>query len=118
MAVRSYRNLRVWKAGMDVVEMVYELTGSFPAEERFGRVSQLQRAAVSMPSNIAEGHAREHRAEYIHHLSFAQASLAEVETQAEIALRLNYVSSEPAILLRDALDSLGNQLRALRKALS
>jgi four helix bundle protein len=103
---------------MDVVEMVYELTRSYPAEEKFGLASQLQRAAVSIPSNIAEGHAREHRGEHIHHLSFAQASLAEVETQVEIAVRLNYVSSEPALILRDTLDSLGKQLRALRKALS
>ena len=118
MTVRSYRDLRVWKVGMDVVEMVYELTGSFTAQEKYGLASQLQRAAVSIPSNIAEGHARQHRGEYIHHLSFAQASIAEVETQLEIAVRLKYVSSDPAMRLREELDSLGKQLRTLRKALS
>ena len=90
MVVRSYRDLRVWKMGMDVVEAGYELTRGFPASERFGLASQVQRAAVSIPSNIAEGHTREHRGEYLHFLSVAQASIAEVETQLEISVRLQY----------------------------
>ena len=90
MVVRSYKDLRVWKMGMDVVEAVYELTRGFPASERFGLASQVQRAAVSIPSNIAEGHTREHRGEYLHFLSVAQASIAEVETQLEISVRLQY----------------------------
>ena len=83
--VKSYRDLRVWQAAMNLVEQVYRLTRAFPKQETYGFSSQMQRAAVSIPSNIAEGHTREHLKEYLHHLSIAQASLAELETQLEIA---------------------------------
>ena len=118
MVVRSYRDLRVWKMGMDVVEAVYELTRGFPASERFGLASQVQRAAVSIPSNIAEGHTREHRGEYLHFLSVAQASIAEVETQLEISVRLQYSEQNDTARVVEQVDSLGRQFRALRKALS
>lgn len=78
--VNSFRDLRVWQAGIDLVEQVYRLTARFPREEIYGLTSQIQRAAVSIPSNIAEGHTREHSKEYLQHLSIAQASLAELET--------------------------------------
>ncbi len=78
--VKSYRDLRVWQAAMNLVEQVYRLTRAFPKQETYGLSSQMQRAAVSIPSNIAEGHTREHLKEYLHHLSIAQASLAELET--------------------------------------
>ena len=81
MAINSFRDLRVWQAGMELVEQVYLLTKSFPKQEIYGLTSQIQRAAVSVPSNIAEGHTREHSKEFLHHLSIAQASLAELETQ-------------------------------------
>ncbi|HEX3144767.1 MAG TPA: four helix bundle protein [Pyrinomonadaceae bacterium] len=84
MQIRSFRDLRVWQAGIDLVRSVYELTLNFPRSEVYGLASQMQRAAVSIPSNIAEGHARESTKEYLHHLSIAQASLAELETQIEI----------------------------------
>src|SRR6185295_19174039 len=92
MAINSFRDLRVWQAGMDLVEKVYLLTQNFPKQEVYGLTSQMQRAAVSIPSNIAEGHTREHSKEYLHHLSMAQASLAELKTQLEIAARLKYLS--------------------------
>src|SRR5687768_10236839 len=91
--MKSFRELRIWQAAMDLVEKVYLLTRSVPKQETYGLTSQLQRAAVSIPSNIAEGHAREHLKEYLHHLSMAQASLAELETQLEIALRLKYLTA-------------------------
>ncbi|MEK6718075.1 MAG: four helix bundle protein, partial [candidate division NC10 bacterium] len=78
MAIRSFRDLRVWQAAMDLLVRVYRLTAVFPRLEAYGLTSQTQRAAISIPSNIAEGHTREHRKEYLQHISVAQASLAEL----------------------------------------
>ena len=89
--MKSFRELRVWQKAMDLVETVYLLSQDFPKQETYGLTSQVRRAAISIPSNIAEGHTREHIKEYLHHLSMAQASLAEVETQLEIAARLKYL---------------------------
>ena len=116
-AVSSFRDLRVWRAAMDLVEGVYRLTQSFPREEAYGLVPQLRRAAVSVPSNIAEGQARDHLREYLHHLSMAQGSLAELETQLEIAGRLGYASTEPGEQLLSDTAGVAKQLRALRTAL-
>ena len=118
MSINSFRDLRVWQIGMDLVEIVYELTGRFPPHETYGLGSQMRRAAVSIPSNIAEGHTRQHRNEYLNHLSIAQASLAELDTQLEIALRLKYFSEKDTGQIREAVDSLGKQLHTLRSALS
>jgi four helix bundle protein len=117
MQIKSFRDLRVWQAGIDLVRNVYELTSKFPRCEVYGLASQMQRAAVSIPSNIAEGHARESTKEYLQHLSIAQASLAELETQLEIAKQLNYISEEGASRLLEKTTSLGRQLFALRNAL-
>ncbi len=117
MQIRSFRDLRVWQAGIELVRMVYEQTSKFPRNETYGLTSQMQRAAVSVPSNIAEGHARESTKEYLQHLSIAQASLAELETQLEIAIQLNYISQPEATLLLEKISSLGRQLFALRNAL-
>ena len=84
MKIRSFRDLRVWQVGMDLVEAVYGLTRAFPTHETYGLISQIRRAAVSIASNIAEGHTRHHLNEYLQHLSIAQASLAELDTQLEI----------------------------------
>jgi four helix bundle protein len=102
---------------MDLVEQVYRLTQSFPKSETYGLTSQLQRAAVSVPSNIAEGHTREHIKEYLHHLSMAQASLAEMETQLEIAARLKYLMPEQLNHILRQVTALGKQLYALRNSL-
>jgi four helix bundle protein len=83
MKLESFRDLRVWQLAMELVELTYRVTQSFPKHEVYGLTSQIQRAAVSVPSNLAEGHTREHTKEYLHHLSIAQASLAELETQLE-----------------------------------
>ena len=115
--MKSFRELRIWQAAMDLVEKIYLLTRSFPKQETYGLTSQLQRAAVSIPSNIAEGHAREHLKEYLHHLSMAQASLAELETQLEIALRLEYLTAGQLKVLMDDSSSLGKQMYSLRNAL-
>jgi four helix bundle protein len=103
---------------MDLVERVYEVTRGFPKNEVYALCSQMQRAAVSVPSNIAEGHEREHIKEYLHHLSMAQASLAELETQLEISLRLGYIQKEKFNQLFDFAQPLGRQLRSLRNSLT
>ncbi|MBI2842346.1 MAG: four helix bundle protein [Armatimonadetes bacterium] len=116
--IKSFRDLRVWQAGMDLVEEVYRLTKTFPSQELYGLASQIQRSAVSIPSNIAEGHTREHGKEYLNHISMAQGSLAELQTQLEIAARLGYLSQEQ---LSEALNyamSLARQLYALRNGVA
>jgi four helix bundle protein len=117
MKIKSFRDLRVWQLATEIVELVYRLTRSFPRSEVYGLASQIQRAAVSVPSNIAEGHTREHTKEYLQHLSIAQASLAELETQLEIATRLKYVSAQDSLPIAERVGSLGRQLYALRNAL-
>lgn len=115
--IRSFRDLRVWQIGMEVVVEVYRLSRSFPRSEVYGLAAQVQRAAVSVPSNIAEGHARDHTGEYLQHLSIAQASLAEVETQLEIAVRLQYLSPEQFHAVQELISALGKQLHVLRNTL-
>ncbi|MBM3935474.1 MAG: four helix bundle protein [SAR202 cluster bacterium] len=103
---------------MDLVEETYRVSSTFPPHERYGLAQQLQRAVVSIPSNIAEGHERHHIKEYLHHLSMAQASLAELETQVLIAIRLKYLTQERSAAARQIADSLGRQIRALRSTLA
>src|ERR1043166_4249362 len=90
--IRGYRDLNVWRDSMDLVVVIYRLTATFPKEERYSLVNQLRRAAVSVPSNIAEGQARSRTGDYLRHLSIAVGSLSELETQIEIARRLEYIS--------------------------
>jgi four helix bundle protein len=94
MKVKSYKDLIVWQKAMDLVEMVYQTTKEFPRGELYGLTNQLRRAAVSIPSNIAEGHARKSTAEFRNFLSIARGSLAEVETQLLIARRLSYINKQ------------------------
>lgn len=102
---------------MALVEHVYHLTEAFPKHEAYGLTGQMRRAAISIPSNIAEGHAREHRKEYLHHVSIAKASLAELRTHLEIAARLRYGSPEPREEILEQCALLGKELHALRNAL-
>ena len=117
MKLKSFRDLRVWQLGMELVEMIYRLTQNFPKHETYGLTSQIQRAAVSVPSNIAEGHTREHTKEFLHHLSIGQASLAELETQLEIAARLKYFAASELDPILERVVSLGKQQYSLRNAL-
>ncbi len=88
MERKPHTNLEAWKVAMDLVVEVYRATGRFPQHERYGLVSQMRRAAVSIPSNIAEGAARSSRKEFANFLSMARGSLSELETQKEIAIRV------------------------------
>ena len=117
MKIKSYLDFRVWQSGMELVVLLYEISEKFPSKEIYGLTSQLRRAAVSVPSNIAEGHTRESTKEYLHHLSIAQASLAEAETQIEIAFRLTYCTREDLERILTVSTSLGKQLYSLRNAL-
>lgn len=115
--ISHFRELRVWQGGMDLVVSVYRVSGGFPRAELYGLTSQVRRAAVSVPSNIAEGHTRASTKEYLNHVSIAQASLAEVETQLEIAVRLGYIAPEQLTHVLEQSTILGKQLYALRDAL-
>jgi four helix bundle protein len=117
-SINSFRDLRVWQVGMELVERVYCLTQTFPNTEVYGLASQMRRAAVSVPSNIAEGHTREHLREYLQHVSVAQGSLAELQTQAEIAARLGYIPQTDLEALLGIASALSKQLYSLRNALS
>ena len=115
---KGFRDLRVWQCGMELVEEVYRLTRGFPKEELYGLTSQLRRAAVSIPSNIAEGQTRKHVKEFLQFLSTAQGSLAEVQTQIELAGRLKYLSAEQIEPALERADSLAKQLYALQNSLA
>jgi four helix bundle protein len=115
--VKRYRDLVVWQQAMDLVVDAYRISALFPREEKYGLVQQLRRAAVSVPSNIAEGHGRDHLGDYLRHLSIANGSLMELETQVLIAGRLGYVASdhENGVLARAA--RVGKLLSGLTRSL-
>ena len=115
MAVKSYRELVVWQKGMDLVELIYRLTRRFPKEDMYGLTSQIRKAAVSIPSNIAEGQGSRTTAEFLRFLSIASGSLKEVETQVLIACRLGYAhkdSTTEALNLAAEIGRLTNALIA------
>ena len=115
--IRGYRDLLVWQRAMDLVLEAYRVSAVFPAEERYSLIQQVRRAAVSIPSNIAEGHGREHLGDYLRQLSVANGSLMELETQVLIAVRMGYVSEkgEEEVLSRTA--EVGRMLSGLVRAL-
>ena len=90
--IASYRDLVVWQRAMELVEQVYRVTSQLPRSERFGLLEQLRRAAVSIPANIAEGHGRFSRGDYVRHLHIANGSLMELETELAIAARLGFLA--------------------------
>jgi len=114
---KSYRDLEVWKRSMRLAKRIYEVTQKFPTEERFGLTNQLRRAAVSVPSNVAEGHARFGSGEFIRFLSIAMGSVAEIETQILLSHDLGYVREALADELLAELDVIGKMLRGLAKSI-
>ena len=115
---KSYLELQVWQKAMDLVDQVYGCTKVFPKEEIFGLTSQLRRAVVSVPSNIAEGQGRNSTQQFLHHLSIAYGSLMETETQILIAHRQQYLSQTQTPLLLEQAAEVGRMLNGLSAALS
>ena len=111
--VKSYRDLQVWRLAMDWVEAIYETKAHWPSDERFGLIGQIRRAAVSVPSNIAEGAARRSTGEFIQFLGMARGSLAETETQLLLSQRLGYTSKDDVSALPGASDDISRMLVSL-----
>ena len=114
---KSYRDLEVWKKSMRLAKRIYQITQRFPSEERFGLTNQLRRAAVSVPSNLAEGHARFGPGEFSRFLSITMGSVAELETQILLSNDLGYINSEIKQELMNELDAVGRMLRGLAKSI-
>ena len=113
----SYRDLDVWHRAMGLAEACYRITASFPPHERFGLALQIRRAAVSIPSNIAEGQCRRTTGAYLLHLSIAAGSHAELETQIELSRRLDFLSWGAIETVSEDLDAVGRMLTALVRAI-
>ncbi len=114
----KYSELAVWQKAMDLVTEIYRITGTFPSEEHFGLSAQARRAAVSIPSNIAEGHGRKATGAYVNHLSIAYGSLVELETQIQIAVRLDFLAQVQADTLLIKTDEIGKMITGLKKSLA
>lgn len=114
----GYRDLIVWQKGMELVKSVYRVTQTFPTQERYGLVSQMRRAAVSIPSNVAEGHVRHTTKEFIQFVSHAEGSLAELDTQMRLGLEIGYCSNAEAEQTFALMEELRKMLNSLRWSLS
>ncbi len=115
---RSYKDLLVWQKGIALAKIVYRLTKAFPSDEKFGLISQMRRAAVSIPSNIAEGQARRTTGEFIQFLSHAEGSLAELDTQLILAVELNFSDTAGAAAAFSLVEELRPMLNSLRRKLT
>lgn len=114
---RKYRELRVWQKGIEFAAALYEVTEGFPKAEQFGLRSQMRRAAVSVPSNVAEGHQRDSTPEYIRFCRVAMGSTGEIDTQLEIAKRLGFLKDEQYSKLDEQLDDIRRMLTGLINSL-
>jgi len=115
--IKSFKDLRIWQKGIEIVEDSYQLTKGFPKEEVYGLTSQIRRASVSIPSNIAEGFKRYHNKEYKQFLFIALGSLAELETQLIIAEKLDFVSGQGLRNVFDKIEYLSRMISSLMKKL-
>lgn len=116
MKLKCHKDLDVWKRSMDLVTEIYQLTGTWPTDERYGLTSQLRRAAISVPSNVAEGAARGSTKDFARFLNIAQGSLAEVETQLELAKRIGLITDYSHV--ENEVISVRRMLSGLKKNLS
>lgn len=114
MSGKPHERLEAWKSAMELVETIYRVTAMFPSQEQFGLVSQMRRAAVSVPSNLAEGAARDGSREFVRFLSIARGSLSELDTQYQIAVRLGYAKPDP-IQLEPLLERTSKLISGLHK---
>jgi four helix bundle protein len=117
MSVQQYGQLLVWQKAMDLAVLSYQITRAFPTEERYGLTSQIRRAAVSVPANIAEGHSRFHTKEFSNHLSMARGSLAEVETLLMISQRVGLLPEASLTSTLALTDEIGRMTAGLRHSL-
>ena len=113
----NYKNLIVWQKSIGLVKQIYQLTASFPSEEKFGLVSQMRRAVVSIPSNIAEGQARRTTGDYVRFVSTSEGSLAELETQLIISVELSFCSENETKVIFSLMTEIRKMLNALRRSL-
>ena len=117
MAIESYQDLEVWKRGMEIAKLVYRLTKAFPKEERYGMTSQMRRAAVSIPSNLAEGWGRAGNKEFQQFIRVAQGSLKELETQLILSQEVELTTHDRTKPILNETAILGRQLVALTRSL-
>jgi len=115
--IKSFRDLKVWQLAMDLVVFSYKLSRRLPSSETYGLSSQIQRAAVSIPANIAEGHGRDHLGDYLHHLSMANGSLHELETHLLLTCRLSYLAAEDVGPALQMASEVGRMLTGLSQKL-
>jgi four helix bundle protein len=115
--VKSYKDLIVWEKAIEMVLQVYKIVSIFPSEERYALTSQIRRSAVSVPSNIAEGHSRQHSAEFRQFICIALGSLAELDTQLIIAEKLQYIRKEELMLITERIVELRKMLFTIGKKL-
>ena len=115
--VESYRDLKVWQKAMDLAEMIFTLTLRLPREQIYGMSAQMQRAANSAPSNIAEGHARDSTKEYLYFISVSLASIAELETQLLLCGRVKFLSENEVTKALSLSDEVGKMLRSIQRGL-
>jgi four helix bundle protein len=112
--IESHRDLVVWQKGMDLAELVYDLAGSFPTHERFVLASQMTRAVISVPANIAEGYARGSTRDYAHFLAIAKGSLMEVETYVMLSMRIGYANEKDTAPILSLITEMSKMITTLR----
>ena len=117
MQLHSYRDLHVWRASLTLVEDVYTISMHFPKTELFGLTQQIRKAVVSVPSNIAEGQARQTTKEFLRFLCIARASLAELDTQLILASRLQYAGISEIDIVLQSVGRIGRMIRGLERTL-
>jgi four helix bundle protein len=117
MPIKNYRDLTVWQKAMDLAEISHRMTEKFPASERFGLIAQMRRAAISIPSNIAEGHGCGLTRRYIYHIAIAKGSLMELETQVLLAQRFGYADERLDAFL-SLVEEVSRMLSTLRRRLT
>jgi four helix bundle protein len=118
LGTQNYKDLVVWQKGISLAKAIYNLTQKYPGDERFGLVAQMRRAAVSIPSNIAEGQARRTTGEFVQFISNAEGSAAELDTQLILSVELGFCTKAIALPIYDLLDEERRMLNALRRKLS
>ena len=115
--IKSYKGLIVWQKAMEMVENIYALTQSLPKDELFALTNQIRRAAISVPSNIAEGYGRQSKKEYQQFLSIANGSVCEIETQLLLCVRLGYLTEENTRETFQLLSEIGKMIIAIKQKL-